>query len=356
MIYYPNLIDILEYEQREGLRQSEIRDILKKGMEVFIHEKNNKEEEDLTPLKSDKLHFLIGTAVHTRILWKKDFFNEKYFVTNQQSFPGEKTKAVLDNLFSKYKDTLIIPDIVDLKEEIWHCCNELGFNMKNKKDDYNSDTRVLGILKDNICVGYWRNLVLSKNKKIITSDMSDIIETINTSFMNNPLIKDLALASANNEVDLIFEKPMYFEIEGVKCKMLPDIIVIDHRKKVVYIIDIKTTSGPVSEFYKDFIYLYYSVQGSYYSDNLSFNKISEIIGKDLSGYTISNPVFIADSTTTPGFSISYVIGEDILEEGRDKYMKILREYKNWKLNNFKREKVLCPLVILDKEFYQENKF
>jgi hypothetical protein len=121
-----------------------------------------------------------------------------------------------------------------------------------------------------------------------------------------------ALASGKPEVSAFWID----EETGAECRCRPD-WVHDVRDDAVLLLDVKTysTASP-SEFRRQVARKRYDVQGAFYSDGY----------EKASGKTVLGFIFLAVETEWPFAANAFMLDDDSLESGRQKYRANLRTY------------------------------
>lgn len=104
---------------------------------------------------------------------------------------------------------------------------------------------------------YFHLLCQHKTKEIILlNEISDkpneLFETISKMIYtidNNEQFKELIKPEEFKEI--FYQYALCFDLDGVHCKSLPDIVIIHHKKQTIEIIDVKTTKRKVLDSYRD---------------------------------------------------------------------------------------------------------
>lgn len=158
----------------------------------------------------------------------------------------------------------------------------------------------------------WKEFVEAHPRDIaIQQDQADTAMAQAESVRALPEIGD-ALAAGKAEVSAFWRDAE----TGVDCRCRPD-WVHDVRDDAVILLDLKTYSnaGP-NEFRKQVARKRYDVQAAFYSDGYA-----EASGKAVLGF-----VFVAVETEWPYAANAFMLDEDSLAAGREKYLRNLRTY------------------------------
>ena len=160
------------------------------------------------------------------------------------------------------------------------------------------------------------------------------------SVLENEFTKKYFNFPANRDIEINYQYPITCTLNGHEVKTLPDIIYIDHDKKEVELVDIKTFS---ESFLKSYYKYRYYIQGALYNRSMTeiINRVLRLEGYKLHPFkflTIDTSGFESPTmyemtsidmkaATTGGLIGSYTV------KG---YIKLLEEYK-WHMENDKWE-------------------
>jgi hypothetical protein len=113
-------------------------------------------------------------------------------------------------------------------------------------------------------VKYFRDKQLLGNKVLISKDEMDVINYCVEVILENP--HTLYYFRGNEpHIERLLQVPIYWELEGERCKSLLDGILIDHKKKTIQPLDLKSTAKAVTEFPSSFYQFGYYRQAAFYS-------------------------------------------------------------------------------------------
>ena len=160
----------------------------------------------------------------------------------------------------------------------------------------------------------------ASNKTLVKAEIYNQAEAVSKSFLNSPLS---SLLRGETKAEASF----FGEIDGVKVKARPDLIIPD--KKLI--IDFKTTStsngGSADGFAKMAANFSYYIQASLYLE--------------VTGYEAF--YFIVLETTEPYMTGCYKLDSEALEFGKSEIMRAIEIYKN--IENYKQ-----PLYLNNLDF------
>jgi hypothetical protein len=125
------------------------------------------------------------------------------------------------------------------------------------------------VLKNILTTGndYFNELARSFGKQIISLEEKVVVDSVVDSLKNHEATKDLF---SNDEPNfyIIYQKPFYTLVDGVKCKILPDIIVVDSAGNLT-MYDVKTMASSVLSFPDQAQKFRYDLQAAFYLDVIS---------------------------------------------------------------------------------------
>lgn len=175
----------------------------------------------------------------------------------------------------------------------------------------------------------------ASGKEIVSSiDWCDAIEMANA-IHNNEFLKDIFVENNSEDIEYIYQAQFIKNIcidddtdLHADIKIMPDLLVVNHQKKTILPVDLKTSSMPAYQFADHFVKMRYDIQASEYSDVLQevINSISEY-----QNYTIL-PYLFADISRTDKVPVTFEY--DPRSESQINGLTLGVEktytYKNWK--------------------------
>lgn len=246
-----------EYRQLDAINYSKLSGVDKAPISLIS---NN-------VLSTDSINF--GSAVDCLLFDGKKTFDENFIV--------------FENLPSS---EIIIKIIKEFHE--WFVKNNDSFNKLSKllidhsdkiceiarNNDYGSPKWKNETIKNRICIddnqNYFNYLLNSNNK--ITIDQTTYNKVLKT--------KDCLINSeftfgkfVNKSFEILTQYPIVWYSRNKKCKSLFDQISIDHEKKRIYPLDLKTLSGSNDSFgYGNYFKFKYYLQEAFYTDAIHYWK------------------------------------------------------------------------------------
>jgi hypothetical protein len=213
--------------------------------------------------------------------------------------PAEK--SVFDKLlelgYGKYSyDTLAGPAFGTLSE-VMHSCDT--FCSKYKKDE----TRLAKLAEN---AGYWE-LIRTGKKVVSKEDWDDAVEMYNV-FRNDEYLKTLFGTKNTKDVEYIyqaqFKVPWSIDGQEIEIKIMPDLLVVNHKDKTIQPVDLKTSSAPAWSFKDNFLKYRYDLQAELYTAVL--RKITSQRGEasEYESYEIL-PYLFTDISRTDKVPVTY---------------------------------------------------
>lgn len=199
-----------------------------------------------------------GSAVDTKLTDGDEAFNERFIVCD---FPPLSdtlvsiTKFLHKSFHEDYRKLSMIDDI-----EISRAALMLNYYANPKYENY----RIKSI-KDN-CEEYYSLLTLAGDKTVLSqSDYSEVMACVDE-LKTNPATKYFfSINPFETHIEKLFQLKFKAEFQGIPVRCMFDEIIVDHEKKMIYPIDLKTTGHPEEEFESSFTTWRYDIQAKLYS-------------------------------------------------------------------------------------------
>lgn len=342
MIYIGSAEQVQAYRDSDALNQSSAKN-LDKGLEYFLAELKRHEDSKDSP---EKEHFLIGGAVDCKLTAEKQEFIDTYHFS-QVAKPTESVLNIINRLVARLVENNAVAPLDTLDEEILVICDEESYQTRWKPE-----TRVNKIKSEG--EHYFIDCVVSIGKKILSNEQGSKVDTIVNSLRNNPRTRDYfdrEFFANNPHIDIYYQLPIFFTYDGVKCKALLDILIVEkdpNTGKViaVYPIDLKTMAGYTLTFPESVKKRRYDIQGAWYTAALAaIVKTSPMNLPEFDSSVIKPFQFIVESTTSPGRPLVYTLTEEYLQVGE---FGFIDGYTGkMKVNGFKK-------LISDYKYHEET--
>jgi hypothetical protein len=168
------------------------------------------------------------------------------------------------------------------------------------------ETRIAAVVES--ASEYFEELKMAHGKQILSPNDSVLIHSIVMSLQSNGRTAEYLRDSEH--IDVYFQVPIYFNIKGVPCKALLDILRVDRQNKTLEPIDLKTMGGFTAEFPWAVRSRRYDFQAAFYSAGLNAlvhqQAECEPLEVDVAGYQVKAFKFIVETTHT---SLNKLSGE-----------------------------------------------
>lgn len=257
-----------EYRKSEGISYSFFKDFPYEGR--------------LANLKNKNKEFLTGSAVDL-LLSEPELFTNKYKVFDSDI-------ELSDNLITvakfMHENNIEITDENKIK-----AIRDLG--LFNRMVD---ESKILAKFDINFTNYLLKLNYASNNIRLISASEYEIINDTFNKINNNQRYIDIIKPEENKEIihQLKLEYKLKINNKIITCKIMPDLVVVDHNNKKIYLYDYKTgDTTPESFIHTSFIKFLYFYQAAYYSYILNRIIKDNEYFKD---YSVENFTFIFAST------------------------------------------------------------
>lgn len=239
---------------------------------------------DSLPTLFDKVEspsLLFGSAVDCIITEGSEEFDKRFLVADMDELtPAQLSiiNSILDQFGEFYQNLEDIPnaDIIAVTERE-------GFQL-----NWKPDTRVK-VIKEK-CSQYYYLAQLSKEKQLISSavyqDVLNAVQALKTSEATRFYFKENS--PFDSSIERFYQLKFKAAIDGIDFRIMMDLVVVDHDRKVIMPCDLKTSSHKEYEFHKSFMDWKYYLQAKLYTAVMKQN----LIGTEYEDYTIEPYRFI----------------------------------------------------------------
>lgn len=311
---------ITDYFLSGDLSQSEIK---KSDKSVFDMDKK---------LNKDAPYVKIGSAVDVILTGNEGDFQKQFYVAEEFSV-SDTLKSVTKSIFF-----MALTDFEEYKksaEEETQDFESLYGNLKMLPDDYILDaceennygqsykpaTRLKKVYD---CQVYYTSLIRGEGKTILTKEEKETIQSVCNSLRENTRTSRFfgrEFYKNQKDIDIYYQLPVYFRYEGMNCKSLLDIVIVENKPDgtiEVTPVDLKTTSFDTFYFPKQFVYLRYYIQAIFYKKAIR-EHIERLYPQR--SIILHDFLFVVESTNNIGNPIVFEIEQDVLEnmENHSKY-------------------------------------
>ena len=340
--------DIEAYYEDPSINQSLLKDLQDglAGLKAAAAKKQKREEEN----KPEPDYFLYGGGVDTILTGEKGQYENQYHISTLESTPSDAEVLIIKQVF----DELVANEVeIDMSLDQYRSMLDIAIKDQQWYKGNPGEKRIAGLIERG--APYFEDLKKSLGKKVIGGNIDFTIQAIVKSLRENPRTSkyfDRETQTLIDNVDFYYQLPIYWEMHGVKCKALLDMVIVvkDSYGHIMTIepIDLKTMSGETLNFPTQLRVHRYDIQAAWYTKALlNHFEVEEDIIKPFK--------FIVESTTNIGTPLVYELNAETLlhgtwgspagiletEGGRQMYLK---QIKGW--FQFLKEYI----------FYMENEF
>lgn len=224
---------------------------------------------------------LFGGLVDTLLTGTKDDFNNSYFVA---TFPkiSETLEGIVRTVYSKTKGEY--KKLSDVPEEIIH---KIAIENNYFVADKYAPTRLKNILE---CSGFYDLLILAGEKTVISREILSSVERCAEELRTNEYTKGYFNApGAWDDIEIHYQLKFKGEYEGIPLRCMLDCIIVDHKKKKIILVDLKTSFHYEEDFMASFEQWSYFIQAQLYAYLVEQNIRKDDYFKD---FTIENYKFV----------------------------------------------------------------
>lgn len=356
---------IQKYREHPGMNQSTLKNV-QYGLSSFL-----KKQDEEGPIAS----FERGSAVDTILTGNEGDFKDLYYISALEKKPSDKemeiVNLVFDNLSGMEEDSLIQFSLDNsmLKGVVQRSIEQIGW-----QPNWKIETRVEKITGSSLCQEYFEDLKKSIGKTVLSQAQVEQIDAVVDSLRKSETTKKFfdrkALLEAEDMI-ILYQVPIYFKIDGIECKALPDIAilfldkvefenedgtkVVQKTLKAVQVLDLKTIGKDNLEFFDSVISYRYDIQAAWYVE--AIQRVNKKFWDDLGvifpkeAIEILPFAFIVESVTTPGRPLLYFVDEALLLQGKEGTQDIY--YQDRLVKKGKRGFLS---LMAELKYYQDNEF
>lgn len=205
---------------------------------------------------------LIGDAFDALMFDGKEMFDEKFHVLQYEN-PFSDGRSFMGKLMNKCIELMQTDDraVEDIAETAYDLIKTKTSKEEDVINDFNNDH----------AAEYLRELRIEKIT--LTTEQYLSIIALKEQLLNNPFVNKYFIESPIKGQDtyefegrtLIYQKVILATIAGVECKAMLDIIEIDHDRKVITPIDLKSSMEKAHRFDGTILKYDYAYQGGFYT-------------------------------------------------------------------------------------------
>ena len=292
------------------------------GLENYLSVISDDGEQDYY---KEKGHFVKGSAVDMKLTGNGGDYESYHHISRIEKKPTDVLMKVAHKVMETVKEYAETEEVSlsayladngnsleDYQNELLSVCRDIGYQ-PNWKDE----TLIKNVTRD--LDEYFKDILEADGKQVLSQEEAFLADDIVMSLTTNELTKryfDREEQAKDPDLDVYYQKIIYFEYKGVECKAMLDIVIV-HKKDGVPVailpVDVKTMAGLTLDFDKALKIRRYDVQAAWYTLALlkEFGN-AEDHSKDPSILPFR---FIVESTTHVGNPLVYEMDNSLLFMG-----------------------------------------
>lgn len=212
---YHSIEDLEQYRSSDYISQSFLKMVLANNVKKDFKE---------------SIAMVLGSYVD--MLLTSPDLSQSLFIEDLTKRPSDTIRGFLVNTFKVLENEKVNENLETYRDLLINTARQAGY-----QNNWGDDAIWKSIFKDG--EEYWRFLIQSKGRTIITSEEMRLSKTIASLAMSHPLTGKYFIDQPN--VDKYYQLPLYWLYEDIPCKGLVDILIVEHETKTIYLTDIKST-------------------------------------------------------------------------------------------------------------------
>lgn len=252
-------IDEPSYRQDPALSQSSISQFERSGFECL--------STLFEPFTTPSLGF--GSAVDCYITDGEKAFADKYFISDIPKVPATAEPIVKD-IYAQFCNSYTnINDIPDT--ELMPILSQYGYKGNT---NWGVKAKCDAIRKDG--AAYYQTMFMAKGKTIMSQEMYTKVFACVRALKDSPQTKMYFCPDdPYGDVERVYQQKFKTELDGVMYKGMADLLIVDHKNKVVIPCDLKTSHNREYNFPRSFLEFRYDIQARLY-----WKLIRQLMDKD----------------------------------------------------------------------------
>ena len=250
------------YRQDSALSYSTLSKFKRSGFNELAHLFDRIETPSLT----------FGSAVDSIITGGEEELNSRLMVAEFPSVPDSIitiVKCLFDGYNNQYRTLESIPD-----KEVIEVAAQFSY-----QNNWKPETRAK-VIKEKGSV-YYKLLYLSKDKTILdTATNLDVRKTVDALKTSPTTRYYFSPSNPFENVERLYQLKFKATLNGIDYRCMADLIIVDHDRKVIIPVDLKTSGKPEWDFYKSFVDWRYDIQARLYWRIIRYNLDKDSYFKD----------------------------------------------------------------------------
>lgn len=247
---------------------------------------------------------VIGDGVDLLLTQGEDVFMEQFYFSTVERPTGQMGDFVW-HLFANRNDTM---------------AENIAYELAGFKRDTLAKVRERFEKEGK---AYYDDLIAGEGKKVVSPIQYATIQNVANTLKMSPFTSKYVVG--NSQFKVFTQQSLQFEYEGVACKGLLDLVVVDTVNNILYPIDLKTTTTSLNYWIEMLLKHRYDFQAAFYTEALKQTDLS-IYGENL---TIHNFRFIVESQKYPGSPLIYEMSDKLMDLGKTGGTYLGKEYEGF---------------------------
>lgn len=205
-------------------------------------------------IESPSLTF--GSCVDSIITGGVEEFQSRFMVSEKLVLSDTMApiaKQLFDECHESYDSLDDVPD---------ELIAQIGKENNYYANDKYKNTRIKNIREG--CADYYRLRFLAGDRTLITAEQyQDVVNSVRA-LKTSPSTRWFFQDDTDDGIERLYQLKFITEYKGINYSNMADLIVVDHNKKRVYPVDLKTSSHTEYDFFKSFIDWSYHIQARQY--------------------------------------------------------------------------------------------
>ena len=233
-----------QYRENPALSYSLIATYEKGGFSSIPHLYDKKESDALT----------FGSMVDTIITEGMEKFQEKFVIADFK-IPSDSIKEVIDFLLEHSTEEFFedIPDDVILTT-----CDLKEYQMR-----YKAETRLSKIKLEG--EAYYNTIRQIGNRKVVSDEVyQEVLAVVGALKSHTQTSKYLQQTKEDSNIEFLYQQKFSTNLGGLDVRCMFDLIIVNHDRKIIIPIDLKTSSMLEYDFPKKYLENRYDLQSRLY--------------------------------------------------------------------------------------------
>lgn len=237
-----------EYRKDPALSQSTLSTYERKGFScldtLFEHE------------ESPSLSF--GSAVDSLITGGEREFTERFYISDMPKIPATAepiVKAIYSQFHNAYTKLADIPDT-----ELMPILSQMGYKGNT---NWGTKAKCDSIKKDG--AQYYQTMFMAGDKTILSQDTYNRVFACVRALKDSPQTREYFKDdNPFDDIERVYQQKFKGVLGGITYRGMADLLIVNHKKKVVLPCDLKTSSGREYDFPEHFLQWGYQIQARLY--------------------------------------------------------------------------------------------